>query len=356
MKIHTITSLLCLASAVLPVKADTFIMKDGTKLEGTILRQDPTSYVVEVQVTKTIKDERTLAKADVVKVEQEKLDLKAFEDVAKLVPVPDMVTAEEYAARIAKVEKFLVDHRGSAKSKEARAILATIKAEAEQIQAGGTKMSGKIVPSAEYRANAYDFDARIQEARIRALVKDGQTLMTLRAFREFDREFQSTAAYAAVAPVVIQVINAYLRDVEQLQVSFEARTKERMAGLERMSTSDRSATERAISEEAAALVTRLKQEKDANVGWVTTHPFFKPALDETLTFGRQELTRIGALKNAAPVDGGKIFRDALALIQAGGGDKTAVASSLAAAETAKVGPKYIALLKAAAQAKGFTKP
>lgn len=353
MKNRSIICLLCLASATLPISADTFIMKDGTKYHGTIIRQDATSYVVEVQVTKTIKDERTLAKLDVVKIEPEQPDLTAFEDIAKLIPVPDMLTPAEYATRIAKVEKFLVTHKGSVKSKDVREILAAIKSEADEILAGGIKMRGKIVSAAEYRANAYDIDSRVQEIKIRALARDGHTLKALRTFKEFEREFQATTAYTALLPHIIQAISEYLREVELVLGSLENRTKERLAGLERMTVPDRIITERALSDEESTLANRLKQEKDAIMGWTTPHPYFKPSLDDTLTFGRQELTRLGGLKNARFVDGGKLFRDAMVLIQTGGEDKTAVTAAITAAETAKVGPKYIAILKDTARAKGF---
>ncbi len=353
MKIRSITYWLCLASAALPVSADIFIMNDGTKYEGTIIRQDPTSYVVEVQVTKTIKDERTLAKADVTKIEPSQPDLTAFEGVANLIPVPDMLTPVEYTARIAKVEKFLVTHKGSVKSKNAREILATLKSEADEILTGGIKMNGKMIPPSEYRANAYDIDSRIQEIKIRALAKDGQTLKALRTFSEFEREFKNTSAYSTLLPFIIQVINAYLREVELLQTSFDTRSKERLAGLERMTTSDRTITERAISEETSALTIRLKQEKDTAIGWVTPDPFLKPSLDDTLTFGRLELTRLSAPKNTTLGDGGKLFREALIEIQKGGENKAAVTSAIKAAETAGVGKKYITILTDTAREKGI---
>ena len=48
--------------------ADTFVLKDGTTIEGTVIRQDDdANYVIEVQVTSTIKDERVIPKADVVR-------------------------------------------------------------------------------------------------------------------------------------------------------------------------------------------------------------------------------------------------------------------------------------------------
>ena len=196
-----------MTALVLNAGADTFVLKDGSSVEGSILREDDTSYVIEVQVTKSIKDERVIAKADVVKVEGEKKDLIAFESIARLVPTPDALPADEYATRIAAVEKFLKDYRGSSKSSQAKAILGNLKDEANEILAGGIKSNGKIITAAEYRANALDIDAAIQEGKIRALLKEGRYVEALRAFSEFDREFRNTMARAALLPVIIQTIN-----------------------------------------------------------------------------------------------------------------------------------------------------
>ena len=64
----------------LPALADTFTLKDGTTLEGSILRETDTSYVLEI---KSPRASRTngLSKDDVVKIEREKPDLTAFEAI-----------------------------------------------------------------------------------------------------------------------------------------------------------------------------------------------------------------------------------------------------------------------------------
>lgn len=353
MKTHTIASL-WLLSVTLPALADTFIMKDGTKIEGTILREDASSYVVEVQVTKSIKDERVLAKADVTKIEREKLDLTAFQEIAKYVPTPDMLTADEYSQRIRTVEKFLADHRGSSKTKEAKDMLAALNAEAKEILAGGVKMNGKIVPPSEYRANAYDIDAKIQEAKIRAMVKEGRYLAALRTFGDFSRDFRNTTAHAAILPLITQVINSYVAEISESLAGYDARVKEREVGLQRMAAADRSATEGAIHEEMTALQARFKAEKDAKVSWVTTHPFLKASLEETVSFGKQELARISAAASAPVVDGGKAYRDALSVIQ-NKGDTQSVTTAISAAKAAMVPAKYITILETAAKASGAIK-
>jgi hypothetical protein len=352
MKSRILAASSCFLSLPLTAFGDTFVMKDGTTVEGSILREDATSYVVEVNVTKTIKDERILAKADVTKVQREQPDLIAFESIAKLVPAPDFLSSDDYAKSIRKVEAFLKEHVGSSKSREAKAILATLKAEANEVLTGGVKMGGKIIPQSEYHANAYELDARIQEAKIRALVKESKFLPALRAYSDFDRTFRNTSSNTALIPLMIQVINTYLADVSQSLSTLDARIKERQIGLDRMPAGDRQSTQSAIAEENAAIEARFKAEKDAKLGWVTLHPFFKPALDDTMTYGKQELTRLNTLKSAPAVDGGKVFRDALSTIQSKS-DASAMTTAINQAKTALIGPKYIEILETAARNAGL---
>jgi hypothetical protein len=337
----------CLMTCAFHANADTLTLKDGSTLEGTILREDDVSYVLEVRISKSIKDERSVAKADVAKIQRVLPDQTAFEPISKLIPVPDALTAEAYARRIQAVEKFLKEHRGSSKSKEARAILAALKAEANEILAGGIKLNGKILPPAEYRANAFEIDARIREAEIRALIKDARYLAALRAFSEFDREFLSTEPRAALLPLMNQVMTGYLAQIEQLLATYDARVKDRADGLKRMSLADRRSTESAIAEESAESEELFKVEKDAKLGWVTAHPFFKPSLEETMTFGKQEAARLSASGSTPAVDGGKAYREAMQKIQSGG-EPAAITAAISAAKTAMVSPKYLAILEAAA--------
>jgi len=346
------TSFTWLLAMTIPAMADTFVLKDGTTLEGKVLSEDATNYHVEVKVSKSIKDERTIAKADVTKIEKEQPDLIAFESIAKLVPAPDLLTVEEYGVRIRAVEKFLADNRGSSKSKDARAMLATLKTEANEVLAGGVKMGGKIVSPAEYRANAYEIDSRIQEAKIRALIKDARYLQALRSFNEFSNDFRNTSAHAGLLPLINQVINTYLAEVQETLSTYDARVKERDLGLQRMAAADRAGTENAIREEAAEFEARFKSEKDSKLGWVTTDPFFKPSLEETIAFGKQEIARLTTLASGKTVDAGKIYRDALGLIQ-GKGNAASVTAALTAAKNAFIAPRYIATLETAARASGI---
>ncbi len=327
--------------------ADTFTLKDGSTLEATILREQGDAYILQVQVTKSIKDERVVPKADVVKIERAKLDLIAFEAIAPLAKIPDMLTKEEYEARIEQVVKFTQDHLSSEKYAEARAILANHKKELAQIEAGGIKVSGKVISSEEHRANALDIDASVAERRIRTMLKEEKYIDALRAFSDFDLEFRNTTQYQKLLPLITPYMKQYVANAEQQLASYAKRTSERESGLSVMQLEDRRKTEASIREESAAFEARLKREKDAKIGWVSTHSYYKPSLDEAVRLGKQEINRLSNIPTLQPPDAGKAYRDAMQSI-ATSADKAAIATALTTAKTAMVSQKYLATLEAAA--------
>lgn len=338
----------CLLALSLPSSADTFTLKDGTTLEAKVLKEEADSYLLEVQVTKSIKDERTVAKADVVKVAREQPDLKAFEAIAKLAPTPDFLTENDYTTQILAVEKFLKTYPATSKSKEAKAILDTLRAEGQEVAAGAVKIGGKIVSKEEYVANAYDFDARVQEAKIRKLGTEEKTVAALRAFADFDRDYRTSLSYGALAPFAKQLIQNHVAECQQALASLDMRIKERQTGLQRMVSEDRAATEAAIKEQDDEIEAVYKSEKEAKQPWLTTSPFHKVSLEETVKFGQTELARVSAVKTELGVDGGKAYRELYSAVKTGGNAAT-VATALTAAKTALVPARYTAPLEAEAK-------
>lgn len=341
---------LCFFTVSLPGMADTFTMKDGTTLEGNIISEAGDSYLIEVQITKTIKDERKITKTDVAKIEREAPDKKAFSAVEKLLPAPDLMTVEDYEQKISIVERFIKSYEKSSNLKAAKTILAVLKLEHSQVSAGAIKLNGKMISPAEYKTNAYDFDARVKESKIRTLVYQYQFLRALREFAVFDRDFRTTLSYAAIAPLMKQVIQSHVAEAKQSLSTLDARLKERDLGLERMDTQNRKATAIAIKEETAEIEARYKAEKEAKQDWVSTSPYHKASLEDTVKFGEAELERISNVKPILGVDGGKAYREAWSVI-AKGGSPAAITGALAAAKAASVPSSYLADLEAAAKLK-----
>jgi hypothetical protein len=348
MKKNLLAYSLCLLATAIPGVADTITLKDGKVLQGKVLSETSTEYLLEVQVTASIKDERKIAKTDVAKIDRERPETPAFNSIAKLIPSRDFLTAAEYATQIKAVEKFLADFRLSPKAKEATAILTTLKAEAETIGAGGIKLNGTVITAAAYQSNAYEIDARVLEAKIYALSRSGQTVAALRALESFNLDFSGTQAASPLSAQMVPLIKSYLAEVEQAAATIDMQTKERATGLGQMPLESRKNTEAAIKEEMQTIESTYLAEKAAKQNWPTLGPLHKPSHADTLEFGKLELTRLTTAKILATVDTGKVYRDAYAT--ASQGDPATSASAIATAKTALIPPRYLEMLGAKAKA------
>lgn len=356
MKIRFIPcSLLAFVFVAAQAGADTITLKDGKVLEGKILKTEGDNYVIEYQVTKSIKDVKKVPKAQVAKIVEIKLDDKAFEAIAKLVPTPDLLTADEYAERMQAVKAFLTKFPTGTKKKEAEAILKTLTDEAAKVAAGGRKFDGMMVSGADYRANAYDMDARVLDTKIRTAVKNAQWLSALRAFALLDKDFQGSTYYRGVVPPVLKALQAFRTQVNASLSTYDARMEKRAADLATMAPGDRANTEKALADEAAELEARYQGEKAAQQTWVSPHRDHKQSLEESVSLADSEIQRLAAPAAAAAADPGKAYRNAWKIVR-GDADAEAKEKALAEAESAGLPEKYMAMLKEAAGASDTPKP
>lgn len=339
------------AGLVVPVVADTIRLKDGTTYEGKVLSEDGDQYVVEVQVTRSIKDEKRIPKADVDKILREEPDLKAFTDLPKFVPTPDLLEVAEYDTRIAKVQSFLKTYPTSKKATEAKAILATLQEEQKAVAAGGVKINGALIPAAERSADLYDIDSRVLASAVRNLIASGNFIGAYGKYAELEKEYPGSAALRATIPAVVASMKSYNAQVTESLAGYDKRMKERTDGINQMSGNDRATTARAIAEQDAEFQRLYEAEKKAGNKWPPLSPDHKASLDETKRHLDQDIRRLEALKIPENQDGGKAWREAWTAIL--GGDEQAVRTALSAARSARLPQRYLSQLEDKAKASGI---
>ena len=349
MKPHRLLRLLPLL-AISHSLADTFELKDGTKFEGTILREEGSDYIVQVQITKSIKDERRIPKADVVSQVAEKKDLSAFPDIAKLVPAPDLLDEAGYAARILKVESFIKDFPKSEKNIEARKIHDTLESERGIIAEGGVKFGGKMVTAAERAPNAYALDASILASTMKAAVDAGDVLTALRTWSKLETNFAGSTAYRENIPLIVRVMRSHLGNVTTTLTGFDARVKARASGLAGMNGSDRVRSEQAIKEEQDAYLARVAREKADGIKWPSLDPHVKVPLEETKRMLDSEIRRLGNLDLTNLRNTEQAYQEAYGTLTKEGATPQEIQASLSKARSANLPAAYVEILTKAAPA------
>jgi hypothetical protein len=332
--------LLAIASAA----ADSFELKDGTKFEGTILRQEGSDYIIQIQVTKSIKDERRIPKADVVGQVAEKKDETAFLEIAKLVPTPDLLDEKIYAAHSRKIEAFLKEFPKSPKGPEVRKIHDILESERAVIAEGGMKFGGKMMTASERAPKAYALDAGIVAAALKQAVEAGDMLTALRAWSKLETDFPGSTAYRETIPFMVKVMRSHLANVNTTLTGLDARIKNRESGLAGMDANERARSQQAIKEEQDAYLARVAKEKSDGVKWPSLDPFVKVPLEETKRMLDSEIRRLGNLDLANLRNTEQAYEEAYAAITREGATKQEVDAALSKARSANLPQAYLDLL------------
>ncbi|WP_035616426.1 PTPDL family protein [Haloferula sp. BvORR071] len=341
-----LVSLLLAASA----PADTFELKDGSKIEGTIVKEDGSDYIIAVQVTKSIKDERRIPKADVVRQFAEQKDETAFAELAKILPTPDLQSEEAYQAQSAKAATFLKTHKDSARKKEVQKIYDTLESELAVVKAGGVKFGGKMISAEERAPKAYGLDASIVASNMKKAADRNDLISALREWSKLEKSFPGSKAYKENVPYAASLMKTQLANVTTSINAYPALVEKRKSGLSRMSASDRVRSEEAIAEEAAAYTARVEREKADGVKWLSLDPYFKPQLDDAKRNLDTESRRLSTLDTSTMPKTEEAYEDAYQAITKEGATKQEVDAAISKVRGVSMPEAYLQILTKATPA------
>lgn len=321
-------------------EADTIMLNNGESLEGSIVREDADNYYIQVNVTRSIKEEKVVAKTDVKRIDKESEEEKAFKEISGITPTPDLLEEEGYTARIQKIEEFLEAHPSGSMKSKAEQMTAELKAELEIISAGGVKMQGLMVQPEEYDANAYALDEQIFAQRIKNDIERRDFLGSLRRFEDYEARFSQAAGRAEVVDQIKQVLAAFGASLKNSLAAFDQRMQTQDAGLERMSQSDRNQTKKALEDRFAELDAKFEEEKAGDEKWITPDINHKESLIEALKQVESTMKKLESSK-ASMVDKPleDVYRESWKML--GSADEEAKKAAMDKARGAKLPDIYL---------------
>lgn len=291
-KIALITGLL-----TAPLCADTIVLKTGTKYQGKVISEDATNYLVEIQVTKSIKDERKIPKADVAEIIKESTEDIDFKKLGALVPTPDQLNEEDYQERIKKAKSFLQAHPNSTKAESVKSALTVLENEYPVIAEGGIKLNGKLIKADELKANAYDIHAQLLFKDFQKLSSQGLYQPALRKWERLSEDYQYSSAYVESIPQVKIVLQKYQSYLDEKIATLEPRMMKRKSVFNNLSANERQRIAQSVREQEERQKVRMEKEKDElKTLWLTVDPFDGASLKFNQRSARSELRRVTRLK------------------------------------------------------------
>lgn len=331
--------------------ADTLLLTDGTKYDGKVIREQGDDYVVQIQVSRGIRDERVIPKAKIKQIIKEELDIAPFAAIAGFASTPDLLPLKEYDERIAAVEKFLKTYPEGSKRPDAKKILAALQSERDAVATGAIKFDGRVISGAQYAADAYDIDAKVLATQIKRLAQSGQIIPALRKYSEFDKNFSGSAVFNENLPDNINMLQSFLVRVSAMVDAQPVLSKERESGYPNMPVADRMRAVQIVKEEDAEYARRYTYEHAIKEKWLTINPYSKEVLGEIYHNLQQEIQRLATSRSApsygtAPAEPGEVFRTAWKTLT-NTTDTKAEDTAIQSAQTAHLPERYINMLKQA---------
>lgn len=294
------TALLTAALCGAPLlKADILIMKDGSKVEGTILSETPDAVFMRYRVTPKIFDEKNYPKADIQQVIKQTPQEVELIELKKLLPTPDLLKADQYEQIIQnRVRPFVNKYPGTPEAKEAEAMIAELQKEKARVSEGEVKLEGKWLTAKEAKAEKLNIEAfaHLRTMREAAAAQDWNGVM--RAFDKFSSPkpgYIASSYYPVAVTEALAALEAWGKVIAKMARDQPFLAKQREDNLAKMVEPDLSRTKAGIEKEVNAVKTSLEENRRAGIRWYDPYKYDLTYITELQKLIVAESKRLSAI-------------------------------------------------------------
>jgi hypothetical protein len=264
------------------LQADVVTLKDGKKLEGNILSETPAAIRMRYKLTPKIWDEKDIPRTDIAEIIKQKPEEVEAIELRKLLPTPDLMTAEKYEQLIQdRLRPFVNRYPGTKEAAEVEKMIATAQEEKEKVVAGGMKVEGKWLTPDEAKADSYNIKgyAVLAEMQEKFEGKDYSG-----ALKSFDKIANTQSGYVAAVyypkavETVLEVLAKYEAQIEQMIKDQPTLQKMRDEGVKKLIDPDLTRMKDAIAREKEQWKDGYDAEKKSSTRWFTPYKYDLPSL------------------------------------------------------------------------------
>ncbi|MBK8036186.1 MAG: hypothetical protein IPK22_03495 [Verrucomicrobiaceae bacterium] len=267
------------------LRADIVTLKDGKKLEGTILEQKPEGVLMKYKVTAKIMDEKFIPMAEIAPggILKEKPEEVEIKELRKLVPTVDLMTAEKYEQLIQdRLRPFVNRYPGTPQADEIKKMIDELQSEKEKVVSGGIKLEGRWLTAQEARAEKANVDAYLIRQAMNEKAAAGDMSGALREFDQLTdkKKFhQASIYYPKAVEEALAILTTYDAKLSQMIKDQPILQKQRDESLKRLVEPDLTRAKSAIDKEVNDADTRKGIErKDSK--WITPYKYDLKLLQE----------------------------------------------------------------------------
>ncbi|MDB4353834.1 hypothetical protein N9Z02_00875 [Akkermansiaceae bacterium] len=330
------------ALGLCPSSADTITLKSGKVYEGKVLSETETEYNLEVFVTRTIKDRKTVKKSDVESIEVEAPDLKPYEALKDTLPTPDQLPASSYKALIDQtIAPFIRDFPKSEHIDEVKKILSTLEEELKRVEAGDVRIDGNWIAASEWDANAYELDAQLELSKMKEAGSRRRYRQAMIAFENLESSYPSSDAVAQGRELAGEILPRYLRIISAKAASAKEKLATHERNLNNIPIRDAKRVREEFEKGQALHKASVEEARKSRTKWLPENDFDERGLQN---IERNITSFITSLSRPARerTNLSQLYRDGWAA--ASNGDTTGTEKVISKLRSSRIDEKYLELL------------
>jgi len=333
--------------------ADTITLKSGKVFEGKVLEENATEYILEVQITSTIKDRKTVKKTDVESIVAEAPDLKPYEALKDTLPTSDQLSEGAYRGLIEPVRSFVEKYPKSEYIDEVKTMLSTLEEESKRVEAGDVRLSGEWVSKADWDSDAYELDAQLALGKIKLAARRGQYRQAMLASDELSNSFPLSEALIESEDIAKAILPKYLRIISAKTATAKEKIEKRERNLNNLPSRDAKRVKLEIDAQTARHNAQMEEARESRTKWLPVNDFDEKGLKN---LERSISTAISS--HSRPTRDKKnfsqLYRDAWAA--ASKGDVITTEKIVSSLRSGRAPDKYLELLEAQLEANPAPEP
>lgn len=241
--------------------ADTITLKSGEKLEGKVISENGAQVTIEYHVSASITDSRTVAKADIEKIDKELPDEQPYQAIKNLKLGPNSLPAESYETLTKRLGAFLTQFPQSTHASEIKKNLEAIQAEQKRVGNGELKFNERWLTKEEAQKERVQLTGQALLGAMRDQARRGDLVGALNTFEQLEKTASGARSYPDAVDQAKQIAASLKSSADQALATWKYQKAEREKGLQIAAPAERA--------EIAAANQRREQQEEAQLAAAT---------------------------------------------------------------------------------------
>ena len=224
-------SLLALALLAATASADIITLKTGERIEAKILNETATEMTLELQISAGIKDERTVKKADVVKIDRVAPDEADYRAIMNLQPGKNSLIPTQYEAILAALQDFSAKYPESTHVADVKQAATVFQADKKRVDAGEVKLDGLWLSKDEALRQRVQIGGVQYFNAMKNANAAGDAIGALNAFAKLEKNFGGAKVLPDAIELARQILPALKPVTERALENQKINEAERLLGV-----------------------------------------------------------------------------------------------------------------------------